>query len=94
VPLPQTTENAARILSMHGIKADLIHLDAAHEYERVLRDALGFWDLLNPGGFLVGDDYHSSWPGVIRGAIDFSKKVGVELSVDEPKWIAQKPFDD
>ena len=91
VPLAQTTENAARILGVHGIKADLIHLDAAHEYEPVLRDALGFWDLLNPGGFLVGDDYHPSWPGVVRGATEFAKSVGVELALHQPKWIARKP---
>jgi FkbM family methyltransferase len=91
VPLPQTTENAIRILQMHGIRADLIHLDAAHEYEAVVRDALGFWDLLNPGGFLVGDDYHPSWPGVIRAATEFSTKVGVELALHEPKWVLQKP---
>ena len=91
VPLPQTTENAIRILKMHGISADLIHLDAAHEYESVLRDALGFWDLLNPGGFLIGDDYHPSWPGVIRAANDFSNETGVEVTIEEPKWVAQKP---
>ena len=76
---------------MHGIRADLIHLDAAHEYEPVLRDALGFWELLKPGGFLVGDDYHPSWPGVVRGATEFAKSVGVELALHQPKWVARKP---
>ncbi len=39
VPLPQTSTAAAHILRNCGIKADVIHIDAAHEYEAVLNDA-------------------------------------------------------
>jgi hypothetical protein len=91
VPLPQTTENAAKILRNNGIRADLIHLDAAHEYEIVLRDALCYWSLLNPGGFLIGDDYHPTWPGVVNAANDFAHEVGLRLEVHEPKWLVRKP---
>ena len=38
IPLPQTSENAAVILSRLGIRAGLIHIDTAHEYEPIMRD--------------------------------------------------------
>ena len=39
---------------------------AAHEYPEVLGEMLEAWKLLPAGGFLVGDDFHASWPGVQR----------------------------
>jgi predicted O-methyltransferase YrrM len=90
VPLPQTTENAAKILAARGVAADLIHLDAAHEYEPVLRDAVDYWKLLKPGGVMIGDDYHPTWPGVVRAADEFAKRVGAALEIRQPKWIARK----
>ncbi|MDQ1081080.1 class I SAM-dependent methyltransferase [Pseudoroseomonas cervicalis] len=89
VPLAQTSENAAVILRRLNIKADLIHIDAAHEYEPVLRDARLFWGLLNKGGVLVGDDF--PWPGVAKAAQDFAAEIGQELVVESPKWILRKP---
>jgi Methyltransferase domain len=88
IPLPQTSENAAMILKRHGIKADLIHIDAAHEYEPALRDAKQFWELLSPGGVMVGDDY--PWPRVAKAANEFAASIGAELAIDNPKWVIRK----
>jgi Methyltransferase domain/Glycosyl transferase family 2 len=92
VPLAQTTENAAVILKHHNVEADLIHLDAAHEYGAVLRDALSYWDLLKPGGIFIGDDYHDSWPGVVRAANELADRLAVKLEIHKPKWIVRKPM--
>lgn len=91
VPLPQTSATAAAILSSQNIVASLIHLDAAHNYEDVLRDAVAYWELLTPGGYLIGDDYHESWPGVVRAAGEFSATVGRPLGIEGPKWILRRP---
>jgi predicted O-methyltransferase YrrM len=91
VPFPQTSENAAVILSRLGIRAGLIHIDAAHEYEPVMRDVRAYWELLEPGGYLVGDDYETRWPDVVRAANEFADSVGQQLTVVEPKWILRKP---
>lgn len=91
VPLPQTSSVAAILLSNAGIMPDIVHIDAAHDYEDVLRDAKMFWELLRPGGHLVGDDYVKVWPGVIKAAGEFSAMVGQPLSIEGPKWILQKP---
>jgi hypothetical protein len=91
VPLPQTSENAAAILTHLGINASLIHIDAVHEYEPVMRDIRAYWDLLEPGGYLIGDDYNTDWPGVIRAADEFANSIGQPLTVAAPKWILKKP---
>ncbi len=90
VPLPQTSVTAAAILRRYGIEAAVVHIDAAHEYEEVLRDARDYWKILGGGGYLIGDDYHVTWPGVVRAAGQFSAEVLRPLRIDEPKWILQK----
>jgi predicted O-methyltransferase YrrM len=91
VPMPQTSVTAAKILRQLGIASDLVHVDAAHEYEEVLRDATEYYSLLKPGGFLIGDDYAPSWHGVIRGANEFAARNILPLYIEPPKWIVQKP---
>jgi len=90
IPMPQLSHVAPRLLKKYGIQASLIHVDAAHEYEEVLRDAIAYWDILEPGGIMVGDDYHPTWPGVVRAADEFAKKVRRELQIQSPKWILRK----
>ncbi|WP_428488209.1 CmcI family methyltransferase [Rhodopila sp.] len=91
VPLRQTSTLAAKLLQRIGVQAGLIHIDASHEYDDVLKDARAYWNILAPGGYLVGDDYHPVWPGVMQAADEFSAEVGVSLSIQTPKWIIQKP---
>jgi predicted O-methyltransferase YrrM len=91
VPMPQTSTTAVQILEALNIRASIVHVDAAHEYKEVLRDAQDYWRILEAGGVMIGDDYHESWPGVIRAARDFAQKAGQQLIIDEPKWIVKKP---
>jgi len=90
VPMPQTSVSAALILQRLNIGAAIVHIDAAHEYEEVLRDAQEYWKLLERGGYLIGDDYHETWPGVVRAAGEFSARLGRPLTIEPPKWIMQK----
>ncbi len=91
VPVPQTSTTGALLLGKLRIRAGLIHIDASHEYQDVLTDSRMYWDLLEPGGYLIGDDYHRYWPDVIRAADDFAREKGVELVARDPKWIVRKP---
>jgi hypothetical protein len=90
VPMPQTSVTAAQILRSKQIYPTVVHVDAAHEYEEVLRDCEEYFDLLIPGGYLIGDDYFSGWPGVVRAVGEFSAKVMRPIAVDGPKFIIQK----
>lgn len=91
VPLPQTTTIAATLLSRVGVQAGLIHLDASLDFADVLNDARMYWEILAPGGFLIGDDYNQDWPEVIEAADVFAEEKQVSIMNSPPKWIVRKP---
>lgn len=92
VPLPQTSTTAALLLQRVGVQAGLVHIDASHDHDDVLRDAHAYWNILAPGGFLVGDDYNTDWPGVITAANQFATETKIPLINSAPKWIVRKPL--
>ncbi len=92
VPLALTSGAAGVLLRRLGIRAGLVHIDASHEYEDVLRDARTYWELLTPGGFLVGDDYNNDWPDVVRAANQFASDKATPLMKAAPKWVVRKPL--
>jgi predicted O-methyltransferase YrrM len=76
VPLPLDSINAFQLLKEKGIRADVLHIDAGHDYLSVMADLKAWWPQLNPGGVLIGDDYfkkpiigQGKWPEV-RQAFD------------------------
>jgi len=91
VPMPQTSSAAAYILRTEGILPALVHLDAAHFYEDVLRDAEDYFALLQEGGVMIGDDYVPGWDGVIKAANEFAARHVLPLAIEPPKWIVEKP---
>ncbi|HVZ08552.1 class I SAM-dependent methyltransferase [Rhodopila sp.] len=79
LPLPIDSLNAAYMLQRWGLRPDVIHLDAAHEYEAVLNDLKAWWPLLKPGGIFIGDDYSptGAWVGVLHAFDDFFSAPGL-----------------
>jgi predicted O-methyltransferase YrrM len=77
IPLP--SDIAAEVLASRGIKADLIYIDASHEYERVKRDFASYLPLLSDGGILFGDD--AGWLGVAQFIAE------IKADVEDDKWI-------
>lgn len=73
VPLPLDSLNAARVLRDFGFRPQVIHIDGAHDYESVSADLRVWWELLTPGGILIGDDYFTEghWPEVRQAFDDF-----------------------
>ena len=76
VPLPLDSINAFHLLKEKGIRPDVLHIDAGHDYHSVMADLKAWWPQLKDGGVLVGDDYFSKpiigqgkWPEV-RQAFD------------------------
>jgi SAM-dependent methyltransferase len=90
VPLAQTSMVAGELLRRLGIRAGMIHIDASHDYQDVLQDARTYWEILTPGGFLVGDDYNDDWPDVIKAANEFALEKSVRVLSSKPKWIIRK----
>jgi hypothetical protein len=90
VPMAQTSSTAAKILESFQIRPTIVHVDAAHEYRDAKRDIEDYWSILDDHGYLIGDDYHETWPGVIQAAGEFSAQVLRPLTIEPPKFIIQK----
>lgn len=61
VPLPLDSINAHQVLAGLNIRPGVVHIDAGHDFASVTADLTAWWDLLLPGGVLIGDDYHKKW---------------------------------
>ena len=88
-PFPISSVQAAEILKYYKISADLIYIDASHEYAPVKEDINLYWDILKNGGTMIGDDYHPEWPGVIRAVNELSDKYG-KAEVEGIVWKFNK----
>lgn len=80
VPLPADSVNASKICQYYNIKADVIHIDAGHDYTSVMTDLQAWWPVLKPGGLYIGDDYNEGgvhWPEVYEAHNDFFRKIGI-----------------
>ena len=85
-PLPLSSQQAADVLEYYGIKADIIYIDASHEYEGVKSDLLSYVPLLKHGGSLIGDDYQDFWPGVVLAVNELINNPVIQGSV----WYKKK----
>ncbi len=94
IPIPLPSAQASELLKKHfENKADIIYIDAAHEFLPVLNDINEYWPLLKNGGFMLGDDYQNDWPGVIQAVNKFVKDNGhLKLSTNDVVWEIQKPI--
>ena len=91
-PLPIDSHNAAMFFTEAKLAADMIYIDASHDYVSVKSDIADFWPVLKGGGVMVGDDYSKEWPGVVRAVDEFSAATGIAIDTNYPgKWIARKP---
>lgn len=86
-PLPMTSSIGAKFLEHHKIQADMIYIDASHDYDDVLKDIQDYWPLVRQGGALFGDDY-STWEGV-RQAVRYSR-IDYTLDYGNRNWIMRK----
>ena len=86
-PFPVSSVNAALYLKAKNVKVDMVYIDAGHEYDDVINDIYRYWELLRPGGILLGDDLNPCWPGVVRAVSEFSKKIGQSVQGTlKAKW--------
>jgi hypothetical protein len=76
VPLPLDSINGLQLLKERGIRPEVLHIDAGHDYRSVMADLQAWWPQLTDKGILIGDDYFKKpligpgkWPEV-RQAFD------------------------
>lgn len=63
-PLPLPSKVAADVLEYYNIKADIIYIDAAHDYDSVKQDITVYQKIAKTNTIIFGDDYTPNWPGV------------------------------
>lgn len=87
-PIMQTSVNGAKILAHYGVCADMIYIDASHEYEDVYADLRAYAPLVAPGGIIFGDDFRS-FPGVFAAVIRYAHEMnlGIKESADHNFWM-------
>ena len=56
-PFPIDSINAYEVCAKLGIVADLIYIDAGHDYTSVGNDLFNWSSILREGGYLIGDDW-------------------------------------
>ena len=100
-PLSMPSITAARLLAELNWKIDVIFLDSAHERGETLVEIQLYYQLLRPGGVLVGDDYQG-FPAVRDDVNKFMQCLpGVTLHVLREdtghrrpnSWMLVKPLD-
>lgn len=62
-------------LIAEGRRFDLAYVDGGHRYEDVMEDSTGVWQMLEPGGTLIWDDYE--W------APEFAPEDRPKLAIDD-----------
>lgn len=82
LPMPLPSSLAWKVIKE---TAQLIYIDGSHEYDDVKSDCMNFWNLLDDGGIMFGDDI--SWSGVGRAV----KEVFPNFeTVDDIFWVIKK----
>jgi hypothetical protein len=93
-PFPISSIQAIDVLNFYKITADVIYIDASHEYEAVKNDISGYWGLLKNNGSIIGDDYTKThWPGVVKAVDEFPIKAnitGVVWRIDKTQPVNRK----
>lgn len=74
-PFPISSIQGGHYLERKGVAADVVYIDAGHEYEAVALDLAVFFRLVKPGGVVLMDDY--TWDGVRKAVQEFSKRTGI-----------------
>lgn len=82
-----------RMISMEAVKqvsaADVVFIDAAHDFDNALADIRAWWPLVRAGGFLCGHDYQQKFPGVMRAVAKCFPLMKVAVCPDSV-WVVQK----
>jgi len=75
VPVRMSSVDASLYLA--DVRADLIYIDASHDYQSVLNDLHVWYPRLSEHGVLCGDDW--GYPDICRAVFEFANKHGLQV---------------
>ncbi len=85
---PTTIRKRVKLISANSTQFDfspyqrqfrLVFVDGGHSYEVCMSDSRHAFELLQPGGIVVWDDYNDFWPGVKKALDELSKTRPITL---------------
>jgi predicted O-methyltransferase YrrM len=96
----EPVKNVINPIRMHSLNAvdlyddnslDFVFIDAAHDYENVIKDIRAWYPKVKTGGLFAGHDYDPSWHGVVKAVDEFTNERGYTLSIkSELSWGFRK----
>lgn len=90
IPLALPSVLASRLIYLLGYRVDLVFVDSAHERGETLIELTLYWQLLRPGGVLMGDDY-TLFPAVRHDVDIFARCRNVTIDLSMPNlWMLVK----
>ena len=90
LPFPNTSLIAAKYFKSIGLRSQMIYIDASHDEEDVYNDLKYYFELLDNGGVIFGDDYHN-WLDVQKAVKRFSDDTHLGFEVVENNfWVIYK----
>lgn len=90
-PVIQSSTSGAKLLRRDGVSAELIYIDAGHDYLEAFADLVNYTPLLAKGGVMIADDY-LGFPGV-RGAVErFAVEAGMEFEIVNGQAIMRQRY--
>ncbi|KAK9145776.1 hypothetical protein Sjap_005679 [Stephania japonica] len=89
LPVPYSTGSALEALCELGVFADLIEVDAGHDFHSAWSDINRAYKLLRPGGVMFGHDYFTAADerGVRRAVKLFAQVKGLRIQTDGQHWV-------
>jgi len=92
LPLPVPAAVGGPFLKARKYIIDIVYLDSSHEVMETFKEVCTFWEVLQVGGVLLGDDYHG-FPGVRHDVDMFVEKSKAKLTHIGNQWYIQKTPD-
>ncbi len=90
-PIRMTSTLGLKALAKAGILADMVYVDAGHDYSEAFIDLVYCLPILAPGAVIVGDDCNDQFPGVYQACRLFADQEGFLLEVHDQKAILRRP---
>ncbi|MED6173046.1 hypothetical protein PIB30_055649 [Stylosanthes scabra] len=92
LPVPFSSGSALMKLCEWGVYADLVEIDAGHDFFSAWSDINRGYRILRPGGIIFGHDYFTAADNRgVRRAVDlFAKVNGLKIKIDGQHWVVGK----